>query len=385
MLDLVPGAGGGVAGVTLHVMGEGQRDGVGAVLCRAVVLATGGLGQVYSATTNPSVSTGDGMALALRAGAVLRDLEFVQFHPTVLWLGAGLDRPAAADLRGGARRGRVPRRRRRRPVHAGPARAGRPRAPRRGGQGDHAADAGERCAARVARRPALRRGDVGAALPDDPGDLPRARHRPGHRPDPGRARLPLRRPAAWRPTCTAAPPCPACSPAARWPAPGCTAPTGSPPTRCSRAWSSPGGSPPGWRPACPGGGARPPDHRAEGLVPGGRRPELQQVMTESRGCAALPRRARRRRRGARRARPDDRRRGRRGGLGDHEPAHGRPRPVGAAVQRRGDPRLPLARGLPRPRRRALVAAPRRHPRRRRSPACAPRRCPIPPPGPEETP
>jgi L-aspartate oxidase len=88
VLDLVPGTDGGVAGVTLHVMGEGQRDGVGAVLCRAVVLASGGLGQVYSATTNPSVSTGDGMALALRAGAVLRDLEFVQFHPTVMWLGA---------------------------------------------------------------------------------------------------------------------------------------------------------------------------------------------------------------------------------------------------------------------------------------------------------
>jgi L-aspartate oxidase len=88
VLDLVPGEAGGVAGVTLHVMGEGQRDGVGAVLCRAVVLASGGLGQVYSATTNPSVSTGDGMALALRAGAVLRDLEFVQFHPTVMWLGA---------------------------------------------------------------------------------------------------------------------------------------------------------------------------------------------------------------------------------------------------------------------------------------------------------
>ena len=49
-------------------MGEGQRDGVGAVHCRAVVLASGGLGQVFSATTNPAVSTGDGMALALRAG-----------------------------------------------------------------------------------------------------------------------------------------------------------------------------------------------------------------------------------------------------------------------------------------------------------------------------
>ena len=78
-----------VCGVTLHVIGEGQMDGVGAALGRAVVLATGGLGQVYSATTNPSVATGDGMAAALRAGATLTDVEFVQFHPTVLWLGVG--------------------------------------------------------------------------------------------------------------------------------------------------------------------------------------------------------------------------------------------------------------------------------------------------------
>ena len=86
-LDLVPGDPDGIAGVTLHVIGEGERDGVGAVLCRAVVLASGGLGQVFSATTNPAVTTADGTALALRAGAVLRDLEFVQFHPTVMWLG----------------------------------------------------------------------------------------------------------------------------------------------------------------------------------------------------------------------------------------------------------------------------------------------------------
>jgi nicotinate-nucleotide pyrophosphorylase (carboxylating) len=86
-LDLQLAADGGVAGITLHVMGVGQRDGVGAVACRAVVLATGGLGQIYAATTNPVVATGDGMGMALRAGAIVRDLEFVQFHPTVLWLG----------------------------------------------------------------------------------------------------------------------------------------------------------------------------------------------------------------------------------------------------------------------------------------------------------
>jgi L-aspartate oxidase len=54
------------------------------VNCQAVLLATGGLGQLYRVTTNPPVATGDGMAIALRAGAVLADMEFVQFHPTAL-------------------------------------------------------------------------------------------------------------------------------------------------------------------------------------------------------------------------------------------------------------------------------------------------------------
>lgn len=87
VLDLLKDAEGRTAGVSLHVMGEGQHDGVGSVRASAVVLATGGMGQVFSATTNPAVSTGDGVALALRAGAEVSDLEFVQFHPTVLWLG----------------------------------------------------------------------------------------------------------------------------------------------------------------------------------------------------------------------------------------------------------------------------------------------------------
>ncbi|HEY0357184.1 MAG TPA: L-aspartate oxidase [Mycobacteriales bacterium] len=87
VLDLLTGADGRAAGVTLHVLGEGSEDGVGAVLARAVVLATGGMGQVFASTTNPSVSTGDGVALAVRAGAIVTDLEFVQFHPTALYLG----------------------------------------------------------------------------------------------------------------------------------------------------------------------------------------------------------------------------------------------------------------------------------------------------------
>lgn len=85
--DGEPGA---VCGVTLHVIGEGTRDGVGAALAPAVVLATGGIGQVFRSSTNPVQATGDGIAAALRAGARLGDLEFVQFHPTVLWLGSGV-------------------------------------------------------------------------------------------------------------------------------------------------------------------------------------------------------------------------------------------------------------------------------------------------------
>lgn len=67
----------------------GATRSVGVVRARAVVLATGGYGQVFASTSNPPAVTGDGVALALRAGLAARDVEFVQFHPSVLWIGPG--------------------------------------------------------------------------------------------------------------------------------------------------------------------------------------------------------------------------------------------------------------------------------------------------------
>jgi L-aspartate oxidase len=91
-LDLVTGIDSSgrrcAAGIRVALLDEhGRVDSVGTITARAVVIATGGYGQVYASTSNPPAVTGDGIAMALRAGVIAADLEFVQFHPTVLWLG----------------------------------------------------------------------------------------------------------------------------------------------------------------------------------------------------------------------------------------------------------------------------------------------------------
>jgi L-aspartate oxidase len=76
----------------------GNPDGIGIISAPSVILASGGLGHLYSATTNPDGSTGDGIALALWAGVAVSDLEFIQFHPTMLFGGrTGGRRPLVTE------------------------------------------------------------------------------------------------------------------------------------------------------------------------------------------------------------------------------------------------------------------------------------------------
>ncbi|OBJ48814.1 L-aspartate oxidase [Mycobacterium sp. 1423905.2] len=75
----------------------GNPDGLGIIGAPSVILATGGLGHLYAATTNPDGSTGDGVALALWAGVAVSDLEFIQFHPTMLYGGGGGRRPLITE------------------------------------------------------------------------------------------------------------------------------------------------------------------------------------------------------------------------------------------------------------------------------------------------
>ena len=146
-LDLVMGRTGAgepqVAGVRIaDIDAEGQVLSVGVVTARAVVIACGGYGQVFASTSNPPAVTGDGLAMALRAGLSVTDVEFVQFHPTVMWRGPGARGQQTLVSRGGSWRGRDPVRRGRRAGDGGRASRGGSRAARCRRGGDHPAHGG---------------------------------------------------------------------------------------------------------------------------------------------------------------------------------------------------------------------------------------------------
>jgi len=84
-------------GRCVGVIGLDQHHGLQIIWANHTVLATGGIGRIYRETTNPPVATGDGLAMAYRAGAVLQDLEFVQFHPTTLYV-AGASRALITEV-----------------------------------------------------------------------------------------------------------------------------------------------------------------------------------------------------------------------------------------------------------------------------------------------
>ena len=91
--------GGAVTGLQLRKAGDATAKPV-TIASRAVVLATGGIGHLYAVTTNPAEASGSGLAIAARAGAVIADPEFVQFHPTAIMVGRDPAPLATEALRG---------------------------------------------------------------------------------------------------------------------------------------------------------------------------------------------------------------------------------------------------------------------------------------------
>ncbi len=87
-------------GDCLGVISQNQKGMMEIIWAKTTILATGGAGRLYRETTNPEGATGDGLAIAVRAGAILRDMEFMQFHPTTLYI-AGASRAIITEtLRG---------------------------------------------------------------------------------------------------------------------------------------------------------------------------------------------------------------------------------------------------------------------------------------------
>ena len=91
VLDLITTESNGEAGQCLGAITHHPKYGLQVIWAQATILATGGAGQVFRESTNPGLATGDGLAMAFRAGAELSDMAFVQFHPTTLYV-AGASR-----------------------------------------------------------------------------------------------------------------------------------------------------------------------------------------------------------------------------------------------------------------------------------------------------
>jgi L-aspartate oxidase len=100
-VDLLKDESGRVGGLLALRGGNGRKAEPVLFEAGAIVMATGGGGQIFRETTNPELATGDGVAMALRAGAELQDLEFIQFHPTILYL-AGAARFLISEITRGA-------------------------------------------------------------------------------------------------------------------------------------------------------------------------------------------------------------------------------------------------------------------------------------------
>ena len=199
----------------------------------AVIFATGGLGSLYAVTTNPPESRGEGVGMAARAGAVIADAEFVQFHPTAIAIGRDPAPLATEALRGeGAALIDETGRRFMPAIHADAELAPR----------DIVARALHREIARgplrisgLPRRPSARRSSSAFRPSMRPAGKAASIRR--------RCRSRSRRPrtttwAASPPMRTAARRWTACGPSANAPRRACTAPTGLPPIRCSKRWSS---------------------------------------------------------------------------------------------------------------------------------------------------
>ena len=281
-VDLLLGPDGGVAGLTLHVIGEGAATASARSTAAQSCSPAAGSARC-SRDHHPAVSTGDGMALALRAGATLRDLEFVQFHPTVMYLGP--------DSRG------------QQPLISEAVR----------GEGAFLVDdEGDRFMQGVHELADLAPRDVVAkAIMQRMIETGRphmwldARHlgaefwerrfptilatTRSHGVDPVTELIPVAPACHYasggvRTDLGAAPTCPGSTPPVRSPVPASTAPTGWPPTRCSRDWSSRAGSPPCCRASAAGPNPRP---TATPGWSGAVRRDLQETMTSQVGVLRI--------------------------------------------------------------------------------------------------